>query len=647
MGLKQVVSICFTILTLAEKHGCQNARFDNVDYTKLDLMSPNVAVASMDNGVPLITGDTLAKEVSRNDILLIMCYVPWDPKYQAKIKNFETVAKLVLANTEDAMLAKLDMAAEPVAARAVEVQPPELQFILYFRGAAYNVDEFPNAKALAAMVKKLSQKNFEVPQLPYGEIPIKNLSKPDFDKVTNHKEFSLVIFYLPGSSAGERLLYSFELGIHKIKKDKRFGYYKFDATDKPDTLQRFGITKLPALKMFRKGKVFDYRGPKVNPEGITQYLTWHAREPYTEMSHPDDLEKFLKEHGERATVVGFFASKTLSKFQDFVDVAQDYRDEHNFILMPTPMVSQKGSTDEPVQAPGWTLAVILPKRWRTPDDEKKAVLHQEDASYEMIKDFVRWKTTPLAGERTFENAKSLYSLRPLVVAYAKIDWSKTGKKDTEYYRDKVAHAAKDHKDTLFAICNSDNFTQEMERFGFNLDPKYDIHVGILGKDGEYYPRWDTAHMSSKMISEFVNQYKAGEVKPFFRSKSKQQDDPNVLELSSDTFNSKILHSDSHALVLFYHPLSRNWWTAEQSLRALAKDPEFRRRDVIFAQIDASNNDLPSDISLSTYPSIALIPKDNKDNMINYPGELFEEHMVRHFLFEELGKLHKSKPKTEL
>lgn len=81
--------------------------------------------------------------------------------------------------------------------------------------------------------------------------------------------------------------------------------------------------------------------------------------------------------------------------------------------------------------------------------------------------------------------------------------------DTEYLRDKVASAAKDHKDTLFAICNQTTFQGEVERFGFNNDPKYDIHVGILGKDGEYYPRWDTTHMSAKMISEFVNQYKAG------------------------------------------------------------------------------------------------------------------------------------------
>lgn len=42
-----------------------------------------------------------------------------------------------------------------------------------------------------------------------------------------------------------------------------------------------------------------------------------------------------------------------------------------------------------------------------------------------------------------------------------------------------------------------------------MDPKYEIHVGIIGKDGEYYPRWDTAHMSSKMISDFVKQFKDG------------------------------------------------------------------------------------------------------------------------------------------
>ena len=128
----------------------------------------------------------------------------------------------------------------------------------------------------------------------------------------------------------------------------------------------------------------------------------------------------------------------------------------------------------------------------------------------MMVDFVKWKATPLAGERTKENAKAIYSHRPLVVVYTKIDWkTKSGRKDTEFQRDKVAGAAKDHKDTMFAMSDVSVFHDEVERFGFDLDPKYDLHVGILGKDGEYYRRWDTTHMSTKMISEFVAQYKAG------------------------------------------------------------------------------------------------------------------------------------------
>ena len=83
--------------------------------------------------------------------------------------------------------------------------------------------------------------------------------------------------------------------------------------------------------------------------------------------------------------------------------------------------------------------------------------------------------------------------------------------DTEYLRDKIAKAAKDHKDTLFCFSDATVFADEVNRFGFDLDSKYDLHVGILGKDGEYYPRWDTTHMSSAMISEFVKQYKEGKV----------------------------------------------------------------------------------------------------------------------------------------
>lgn len=146
---------------------------------------------------------------------------------------------------------------------------------------------------------------------------------------------------------------------------------------------------------------------------------------------------------------------------------------------------------------------------------------------------------------------------------------------------------------------------------------------------------------------------SGEIKPFYRNHKNAQANTNITELTGETFQSEVMKSDSHTLVLFYHPLSRTWRAAEAAVRDLARDPEFSYRNLDFAELDCSNNDVPAFIKLDTYPSLYLIPKNDKKSPILYPGIVFEEHMVRHWVFAELGKLFKKEQtltketKTEL
>lgn len=42
---------------------------------------------------------------------------------------------------------------------------------------------------------------------------------------------------------------------------------KVDATVEPDLAKRYDVTGYPTLKIFRKGKAFDYKGPRVEEGG--------------------------------------------------------------------------------------------------------------------------------------------------------------------------------------------------------------------------------------------------------------------------------------------------------------------------------------------------------------------------------------------
>ena len=77
----------------------------------------------------------------------------------------------------------------------------------------------------------------------------------------------------------------------------------------------------------------------------------------------------------------------------WIYAAETLRDQYNFVLMSTPMISTPGT--EPKQAEGWTLAVFLPKRQHTPEDEKKSVLQYVSVQTVKISswnsDFISWR----------------------------------------------------------------------------------------------------------------------------------------------------------------------------------------------------------------------------------------------------------------
>ncbi|GAU99187.1 hypothetical protein RvY_10223 [Ramazzottius varieornatus] len=596
-----------------------------------------------ENGVEIVTHINLKHLVGANKIVLIMTYVPWDEKYQKKIKEYETIAQKAKQITADVTVAKLDVVVEWRAAEILDVTSHEVQYFLFYKGRHFSMPDYKDGAALVKRLRIMSQPSWSPPEVQGTEHQVKEITNKDFVNLLKEKAFAVVLFYKPQSLATERILHTYELALDNLKipavvPRSKFGFYKFEAPDFPNTMEKYGVTELPAFKLFRNEKPYDFNGPLLNHKDLANYIMFHMDRPFTPIPDPPAFENFVKTHNDTAIVVGFFESTSLPKFPDFVETATLLRDKYHFVLMSTPTVRSNG---EEKQAEGWTMAVFLPRHQHTPHDEKKSILQYEQATLQMMVDFVKWKATPLAGERTKENAKIIYSHRPLVVVYSKIDWSskKSDRKETEFLRDKVAGAAKDHKDTMFAMSDISEFHEEVNRFGFSLDPKYDLHVGILGKDGEYYRRWDTTHMSTKMISEFVAQFKAGEIKPYYRSNQTNSLLPpsDVKELTGETFQSEVLDGKFDTLVMLYHPLAKYWRLTFAVLQDLTTNETYKAKKIQFAVLDASANDVPAYFKLPYYPMIYFVPKGYPENPVVYSGSQSDEAEVRLFLDTELER----------
>ena len=122
-----------------------------------------------------------------------------DTKYQARISDYEKLAKFAFQATEDVTLAKLDMAGDANAAKDLEVQQDKgLQFVFFRNGVSYNFADPGDIKALAAKLKTVADPAWSPPEVPLLINRVKEMQKKDFLNEIPDKVFAVVLFHNPG-----------------------------------------------------------------------------------------------------------------------------------------------------------------------------------------------------------------------------------------------------------------------------------------------------------------------------------------------------------------------------------------------------------------------------------------------------------------
>lgn len=448
-----------------------------------------------------------------------------------------------------------------------------------------------------------------------NEADVLDLTDADFTSTLAQHETTLVMFYAPWCGHCKRLKpeYAQAAGILK-HDDSPVALAKVDCTEAgKSTCEQFSVSGYPTLKIFRKDKVSqDYNGPR-EANGIVKFMRAQVGPSSKELNSVAELEAF--QNKDDVVVIGFFEKETDLK-GDFLKTAEKMRERITFAHSTKKEVLDKAGFKD-------NVVLYRPKRLQN-KFEDSFVVYKGDTDSHSMKAFITENFHGLVGIRQKDNHHEF--VNPLVLAYYDVDYVKNPK-GTNYWRNRILKVAKEINDVNFAVCDKDEFTQEMNEFGIDFS-KGDKPV-VVARDADGNKFVMKKEFSTEHLHEFVEDMKEGKLDMYVKSEPLPESNDGPVKVAVGTnFDELVTNSGRDALIEFYAP----WCGHCQKLAPIWEElgDKLKNEDVDIVKIDATANDWPkSQFDVSGFPTIFWKPKDSSKKPIRYNSGRALEDFIKY------------------
>jgi protein disulfide-isomerase A1 len=196
------------------------------------------------------------------------------------------------------------------------------------------------------------------------------------------------------------------------------------------------------------------------------------------------------------------------------------------------------------------------------------------------------------------------------------DLAKELKSLAETYRGKIN----------FATIDAKSFGQH----GANLNLEVGKWPAFAIQDtvkNEKFPFDQTKKMTVESITEFVDQYSSGTIKPSIKSEPipENQDGPVAIVVAHN-YKEIIIDNDKDVLVEFYAPWCGHCKALAPKYDELGEKFKKHADKVTIAKVDATANDVPDDVQ--GFPTIKLFVAGKKDAPVTYTGSRTIEDLAK-------------------
>lgn len=580
-----------------------------------------------ENGVLVLTNSNLDTFIEGKDTVLVEFYAPWCGHCKQFAPEYEKIAQTLKEHDPPIPVAKVDATkADTVASRFDVSGYPTIKILK--NGEPVDYDGERTEKAIVERVIEVSQPDWKPP--PEATLV---LTKDNFDETVNNADIILVEFYAPWCGHCKRLAPEYEKAAKELsQRSPPIPLAKVDATVETELASRFGVSGYPTLKIFRKGKAFEYNGPR-EKYGIVDFMSEQAGPPSKQVQAAKQVQELIKD-GDDAVIVGLFSSEQDAAYELYIEACNSLREDFTF------RHSFSSEVAKLLKASPGQIVIVQPEKFHSkyePGSHKLSV--KESTSVSELQDYFRKHSIPLVGHRKPSNDAKRYAKRPLVVVYYGVDFSFDYRIATQFWRSKVLDVAKDFPEYTFAIADEEDYAEELKSLGLSESGE-EVNVGILADGGKKFAM-EPDEFDSELLREFVVAFKKGKLQPIIKSQPLPKNNKGPVKVVvGKTFDEIVMDTQKDVLIEFYAPWCGHCKKLEPEYLALGKKYK-SEKNLVIAKMDATANDVPNDnYKVEGFPTIYFAPSNNKQSPVKFVGGDRTVEGLSKFVEEHATKLQK-------